>query len=100
MTRAYIRIAPPTDGVNDVSLDTSRPASAEDLSAIGWKISTLDTDLQGQEQFKALAKSQGFPQPEGVRLDLGLVDDVEPFMELANKVMFKKYVSFGVPFTA
>ncbi|ESK94800.1 hypothetical protein Moror_14193 [Moniliophthora roreri MCA 2997] len=83
--RAYIRSNSPLEGVNDTSLDTSRPASSEEVKALGWEVFPQGNDVQSQERFKVLARSQGFTQTDALRIDLSQIDDIESFMDLAGK---------------
>ncbi|KAK7043108.1 hypothetical protein VNI00_008462 [Paramarasmius palmivorus] len=75
--RAYLCSTPPLEGANDAVLDTSRPVLIEDINALGWRVFTPGATIQGQENFKTLAKSLGYPQPDGFSVDLGRMDHVK-----------------------
>uniref|UniRef100_A0A0W0FVY6 Uncharacterized protein n=1 Tax=Moniliophthora roreri TaxID=221103 RepID=A0A0W0FVY6_MONRR len=97
--RAFVRSTPPVEGVNDTVLgDTSQPVSAEEISALGWKLFTFGTDAQGQEKFNAMAKSQGYPEHDALNLDFSRIDEVQQLKEISDKLIFSNTISPKEPF--
>ncbi|KAI3604701.1 hypothetical protein WG66_008472 [Moniliophthora roreri] len=88
--RAFVRSTAPIDGVNDADLGgDSHPASVEGFSALGRKAFTFGIDAQGQDKFKAAARSQGY-QLEAIKLETRQLDDVQPIRDLINKILHQR----------
>ncbi|ESK93823.1 hypothetical protein Moror_13073 [Moniliophthora roreri MCA 2997] len=95
--RAFVRSTAPIDGVNDADLGgDSHPASVEGFSALGRKAFTFGIDAQGQDKFKAAARSQGY-QLEAIKLETRQLDDVQPIRDLINKILHQRVTSPSEP---